>query len=157
MPASHRPCGQDDDGALRRGADSGHRVLAQGGDRVERVADAVPGDHLAGHLPHAPRRVVRGVDDRLRSAVVPGVQQASDGPDPRPVAALAAVRAVEDVRAVLAAERRYEVVVDVGLAAVQEFDAAGYEGVLAAARAFGGDPLLRGHAVFIAGLRQVRK
>ena len=58
--------------------------LAQGGDRVECVADAVPGDHLARHLPDPPRRVVRGVDYRVRGAVVPGVQQAPGGPDPRP-------------------------------------------------------------------------
>lgn len=63
-------------------------------------------------------------------------------PDARPVALLAAFAAAEHVPGGLAAEREHEVVVHLVVTAVQQGDAPGDQCGLAAAGAFGGDPLL---------------
>lgn len=102
----------------------------------------MPGDYFGGHLPYPPCVVGGCLDDGRGCPVVPGVKQAACRPYPGPVACLPARVAAENGLGGRPAQCEDERVVHVA-AALEQIDAAGYDGGLSASVALSRDALAR--------------
>ena len=137
LRSSNEPC----QGPFSGPTDSGHGIVEQAGDGLDRVVDAVSGDDFHRHLSHSPRVVRARPDDRTRGHRIKDVQKAPRRPHPWPVAIPATLKTIEHALGVRSPECQDEVVVD--RSALEQIDAPHYHLFSSAPRTHRLDALAR--------------